>query len=94
LKPLRGTTNGGVSGGAGTVFRIAADGSDYARLYSFLAPTTAAFPCGAVVQSGDWLFGMTQMGGPSNWGSIFRVKTDGSGFQVLHAFSSGLPLLC
>lgn len=85
-----GTTQGAAL--PGSVFRIAADGSGYARLYAFPTPTAAAYPCGTVVQAGDWLYGMTQMGGPFNGGTIFRVMTDGSGFQVLHAFGAGLTL--
>lgn len=38
------------------------------------------------MQSGDHLYGMTTNGGHSNDGVIFKFKTDGSSFHLLHKF--------
>jgi uncharacterized repeat protein (TIGR03803 family) len=35
------------------------------------------------------LYGMTQNGGSTNGGTLFRLVGDGSGFAVLHSFTGG-----
>src|SRR5580765_7284216 len=42
---------------------------------------------GALVLSGNALYGATTQGGASGGGTVFAVNTDGTGFKVLHAFS-------
>lgn len=69
---------------------------------SFLLAAILAFggaePSGAVVDGGDALYGVTQVGGPNcisptaDWkragcGVVFRVAYDGSRYTVIHAFS-------
>jgi uncharacterized repeat protein (TIGR03803 family) len=43
---------------------------------------------GALVLSGNTLYGATIQGGVSGGGTVFAVNTDGTGFKVLHAFSA------
>ena len=45
------------------------------------------YPIGSLTLCGSSLFGTTNTGGTSGDGTIFRVKTDGSGFQSLLSFS-------
>jgi len=35
------------------------------------------------------LYGMTPNGGDSNYGTIYKIGTDGAGFQLLHEFAAG-----
>jgi len=47
-------------------------------------------PCGGLVLSGSTLYGTTVSGGsPGNYGVVFKVNTDGSGYAVLKNFTGG-----
>ena len=82
------TSEGGI--GLGVVFRILLDGSGYANLHYFSGvPSDGASPCGDLTLSGTNLYGVTQYGGVSNNGVVFRLNTDGSGYTILHHFSGG-----
>lgn len=80
------SSNGGLAG-AGAVFRVNSDGSHFAILHSF----GAGFQFGAVytnadgygpvaglVLSNNVLYGTTEYGGVTGYGSIFKIGTDGS----------------
>ncbi len=62
-------------------------------LHSFGGPGDGEAAEGGLVLIGSTLFGITEFGGPGNifGGTVFAVNTDGSGYQLLHAFdgSSG-----
>ncbi len=88
---LYGTTSLGGASNTGTVFRIRPDGTGFQLLHTFVGgPNDGAAPGSAMVpdQSGN-LYGTTWTGGAANGGTIFRLRTDGSGFQILHAFQGG-----
>jgi uncharacterized repeat protein (TIGR03803 family) len=36
--------------------------------------------------SGDTVYGTANFGGGQRGGTVFKVKTDGTGFEVLHRF--------
>jgi uncharacterized repeat protein (TIGR03803 family) len=94
-------SNGGVSVGGGTIFRIAPDGSGFAILHEF-APSTSNnvnsnpinpegnAPHGALIEgsSDGFLYGATRFGGLAGAGTIFKVRKDGSEFEVLHSFET------
>ena len=83
---LYGTTyNGGLSGD-GSVFRINIDGTDFTNIHGFTGGTNGANPQGALVISGNTLFGTTY-GGGSGYGTVFQVSTAGSNFATLHKFN-------
>ena len=80
---LYGTTVLGGSGGAGTVFRMNSDGTDFTVLKSFVY-STGAYPEGGVIQGTDGaLYGTTAIGGSTDSGTIFKLNTDGSDFTIL-----------
>lgn len=82
-------TNGYVSVvGNGTVFKVSTEGTDFAVIKN-LDGSDARNPYGRVLLSSNYLYATTLSGGFTNnyWrggiGTIFKVKTDGSDFQVL-----------
>ena len=78
------TTSGGASG-FGTVFKIAA-GSSETLLHSFGGGVDGEFPQGGLTRDASFnLYGTTQAGGASGWGTVFRVATAGSE-AVLYSF--------
>jgi uncharacterized repeat protein (TIGR03803 family) len=75
---LYGTTSYGgsctqYSGGCGTVFAIATDGTEKI-LYSFAGGADGAFPSAGLVQdSAGNLYGTTGSGGTFNFGTVFKI---------------------
>ncbi len=84
---LFGTTSGGGANDNGTLFRILPGGAGFKVLHSFAGgPLDGSLPLfGALASSGPWLFGTTSAGGPDDRGTIFRIKTDGSEYALLHS---------
>ncbi|MEO7990207.1 MAG: choice-of-anchor tandem repeat GloVer-containing protein [Chryseolinea sp.] len=86
--------NGG-STGAGTIFKIKTDGTDYSILFYF-HDTNGGFPLSSLIQGSDGLlYGMTQHGGSNNVGTIFKINTDGTGHTILQNFNQtngGYPI--
>jgi len=87
---LYGTTKGGGTNGAGfgTIFRLRPATKTYETLWHF---TGTAFPdgyfAGGVVPGNDgWLYGATAYGGSGDGGTVFKVRTDGTDFTLLHTF--------
>jgi uncharacterized repeat protein (TIGR03803 family) len=88
---LYGTTGGGGSSDRGTVFTIKEDGSGFEVLHSFAGSASdGSYPCAPVTLDGlGNLYGTTGYGGPSFAGTVFKLRTDGTGFQLLHSFAGG-----
>lgn len=83
--------------GAGTIFRVNADGTGFTNIYEFSANcgphysnSDGAFPFGRLLLSSNVLYGTTVVGGAGGYGTIFSVKTDGTSFTNLHNFSMSL----
>ena len=95
---LYGTSSGGGLGG-GTVFRVNPDGTHFAILHAFgpgsayssgyINPDGYA-PAAGLVLSNNVLYGTTQFGGATAYGSVFKINTDGSGFNTLRFFTNGV----
>ena len=96
---LYGTASDGGRWGRGTVFAIHTDGSAFTNLHSFTAVSNnlatgyfsnndGMFPSGALLLSGNTLFGTAPGGGSENLGTVFALNTDGSGFRILHSFTN------
>ena len=77
--------------GNGTIFKVNTDGSGFRVLTNFSAYAIAngSLPCpnASLVLSGHTLYGTTEDGGSGGLGSVFKVNTDGSGFNDMHDFS-------
>jgi uncharacterized repeat protein (TIGR03803 family) len=82
------TAEGGLYG-QGTVFRVNADGSDYAVLRAFGEDTNDAATPTALLEGRDGvLYGVTSAGGTNSSGVLFKVATDGSGYTTIYEFGS------
>ena len=94
---LYGTAVFGGNSGNGTVFKINVDGTGFAVLHAFTAThdtasntsvnNDGANPFG-VVLSGNTIYGTAGLGGSSGNGTVYKVNTDGTGFEVLHNFGA------
>jgi len=88
---LYGTGSGGGPNGGGVVYRMNTDGSNYQVLHGFasLGGMDGTFPYSSLLQNGSTLYGVTGDGGASGGalGTVFKVNTDGSGYQLLHSFA-------
>jgi uncharacterized repeat protein (TIGR03803 family) len=95
---LYGTAVGGGGSGNGTVYAIKSDGTGFTNLYFFAATqrnssyvltnSDGANPNGGLVLLGDTLFGTTTNGGISGNGTVFALKTNGTGFTNLYVFTA------
>ena len=90
---LYGTTVGGGSSAGGTVFAVNTDGTGFTNLHIFTATNAlhinsdGGAPKGGLVLSGNTLYGTAQMGGSSGNGTVFAIRTNGTGFTTLHSFT-------
>ena len=87
---LYGTTHLGGNANEGTVFRLQKDGSGYRVLHSFAGPgEDGASPFSSVIEGSDgMLYGTTHYGGSDDLGTIYKLNKDGTGFSLLHSFST------
>jgi len=94
----RGGTN--LLADGGTLFKLNRDGSGYSILRSFSKSDTGNSSSFTVMGlsvargSDGTLYGITEAGGTNGAGTVFKLLSDGSGFAVLHNFTStdGHPL--
>lgn len=86
---LYGTTKGGGDFGYGNVFKVSTDGTGFMVLYDFSNTPAGGYPQAGLVMSGNTLYGTTEIGGASGYGTIFKVNTDGSNFTNLYGFTNG-----
>jgi uncharacterized repeat protein (TIGR03803 family) len=94
---LYGTAELGGGSGNGTVFSIKTNGTSFTVLHTFTARVNdgsgnftnsdGSGPQGTLLLSGNILYGTAQQGGPSNFGTVFKVDTSGNNFMTLHSFS-------
>lgn len=79
--------NGGNGGGA--IFKIKTDGTDFTKIFdfdSFSGSTSGTYPYGSLISRGNFLYGMVSQGGQYNFGALFKIKHDGTGYQNLRNF--------
>ncbi|WP_181160023.1 choice-of-anchor tandem repeat GloVer-containing protein [Sandaracinobacter neustonicus] len=87
---LYGTASGGIPAvQAGTIFKLATDGSDYTLLHSFGISGDGRYPqMEMIADAAGNMYGTTNQGGGSGYnsiGTIFRIGTDGE-YSVIHTF--------
>jgi len=92
---LYGMTSLGGTKAKGTAFKIKPDGSGFEEIMDFYSIENGYKPRGALISDGRFLYGMTLEGGLTNesgdnkygYGTVFRMKPDGSGFEKLMDFT-------
>src|SRR5258706_15161189 len=82
-----GTTSGAGDYGAGTVFKLAVDGT-FSVVYAFTGGAGGGYPYSSLMQGTDGRFYGTTYGGATGYGTIFRLGTDGA-VATLYAFTGG-----
>jgi uncharacterized repeat protein (TIGR03803 family) len=75
----------------GVIFKIQPDGTGFLKLYDFHdTGNGSAVAYGTLVSDGTFLYGMTTLGGQYDFGTVFKIKPDGSSFTKLLDFSDTL----
>ena len=87
---LYGIASGGGINDDGVIFKIKPDSTGYADLYNFSGSPDGKFPCGSPVSDATFLYGMTAQGGVNDFGIIFKVKPDGTGYTKLLDFDGAV----
>jgi uncharacterized repeat protein (TIGR03803 family) len=86
---LYGMTAAGGTYDIGTIFKIKPDGSNFVKLLDFAGTTNGSSPEGPLFSDGTFLYGMTPVGGTNNFGTIFKIMPDGTGYVRLLNFAGG-----
>ncbi|MDD5571012.1 MAG: T9SS type A sorting domain-containing protein [Bacteroidales bacterium] len=82
-----GTTEVGGINNEGVLFKIKTDGTGFTKLIDFGNIDTGSFPKGALILSGNILYGVTANGGSPGPGTIYKINTDGSNFTQILDFN-------
>ncbi|MCO6449946.1 MAG: hypothetical protein J5I90_04065 [Caldilineales bacterium] len=77
--------------GTGTIFMYDLALNQYRQLHKFAADSSdGSTPLGTLTLAGDgYFYGLTWLGGLNDMGTIFRIRADGTQFEVLHHFAGG-----
>src|SRR5262249_19102239 len=89
---LYGTASEDALSGFGTLYKLNTDGGDFSVVLRFPGFPGAA-PLGDLLLDGNTIYGTTQWGGTNdfegryNFGTVFKLNTDGSGYTALANFN-------
>lgn len=85
---LFGTTVGGGSFNAGTIFKLRPDGSEFTVLRHFQASGDCRNPQAPLMQASNGrIYGTAYNGGGFGYGGIFSVNSDGADYAILTGFN-------
>lgn len=87
---LYGMTYGGGDNSNGTIFKVKPDGTADTTLFSFDASATGSYPQGSLLLNGSYLYGMTNQGGANDYGTVFKIMTDGTAFDTIMNFNESI----
>jgi uncharacterized repeat protein (TIGR03803 family) len=91
---LFGTTGGGGPSYAGTVYGMSAapEAGAFASvtvLHSFAGPQDGRMPVAELVRAPDGFLYGAAAGGLHDQGVVFRIRPNGTGYEIVHAFTGG-----
>jgi uncharacterized repeat protein (TIGR03803 family) len=93
---LYGTTDIGGTSGAGTVFALDTDGSNFMNLHSFTGIAGGSEPQGGLLLAGMALYGTTEFFGTGGDGTVFRLSSESftaPPAEIVSITSSGTDLM-
>ena len=74
--------------GLGEVYSLSLDGTNFQVLHRFNSGNAAgAAPQTSLAADGSVLYGTAAVGGVGNYGTLYAINSDGSGFTPLHTFT-------
>ena len=95
---LYGTTYTGGANGTGVIFKIDTSGGAFQILHTFSALNAqsqnadgAGATAGLILGPDGALYGTTTTAGTSGGGIVYKINSDGSGFQAVYAFPATTP---
>ena len=80
-----GTTAGGGQHSQGIIYKLASGGS-YQVIHDFQLSEGSGSTAGLVQGSDKYLYSVASAGGANGYGTLYRINTSGTKFQVLHQF--------
>ncbi|MFC2149647.1 choice-of-anchor tandem repeat GloVer-containing protein [Candidatus Auribacterota bacterium] len=84
---LYGMATGLTGGTSGVIFQVEANGDNYTVMHIFEGGAVdGSTPYGDLTLVDSVLYGMTNLGGASNEGTVFSIAVDGQDFTLLHSF--------
>lgn len=83
---LYGTTSSGGTNNNGVIFKVKPDGTGYIKLLEFMGQSNGSNSHCTFISDGVYLYGTTDLGGSNGWGTIFKIKPDGTGYVKLLDF--------
>jgi uncharacterized repeat protein (TIGR03803 family) len=85
---LYGTTDyGGDANDGGLLYSVNTDGTGFQILHQFGSGSDGLMPRGSLTSDGSTIYGTTAFGGTAGSGTVFKMNSDGSGYQILHNFA-------
>ncbi|MBM2815198.1 MAG: hypothetical protein HW421_1960 [Ignavibacteria bacterium] len=87
---LYGISGSNMNGKYGILYKMETDGTDFSILHSFPTPypEDGYYPSTSLLLDGTSLYGMTNAGGTTNNGVIYKINTNGTGYTILHSFNN------
>jgi uncharacterized repeat protein (TIGR03803 family) len=86
---LFGATLQGGKFDSGNVFGIRTDGTGFTNMYTFTGNKDGGNPPAGLVVYGHTLYGTASAGGSNNWGTVYAINTDSTGFTNVYDFTGG-----
>jgi uncharacterized repeat protein (TIGR03803 family) len=85
---IYGLSNSGGTHGYGFVFRIDTTGANFTQLYAFTGGTDVGNPVSIVISPDQHIFGISTGYGAKGEGALFKMTLSGSGYTLIHSFTS------